>query len=128
MLKIVRCYTSVSKGSCQFISVGLKIFVANLLVKRHLYTDPSFLCNCLFLLDRSKKKKPAGDMFIILIILLLFVCIPGFSSSASSRTDVTHTNRIPRLGEVCSTVHTELYHSTNAVPATGGRCTQNKSC
>lgn len=60
--------------------------------------------------------------------LLLFVCITGFSSSASSRTDVTHTNRIPRLGEVCSTVLTELYHSTNAVPATGGRCTQNKSC
>ena len=66
-------------------------------------------------------------MFIILIILLLFVCIAGFSSSASSRTDTTHTYRIPRLGEVCSTLHTELYHSTNAVPATGGRYTQNKS-
>ena len=100
-------------------------------MKHHLYTDPKLFVQftyCLFLSDRSKKKKPAGDMFIILIILLLFVCIPGFSSSASGRTDTTHTYRIPRLGEVCSTVHTELYHSTNAVPVTGGRCTQNKSC
>ena len=72
----------------------------------------------IFLLDRSKKKKPVGHMFIIVIILLLFVLTKGFSSSASCRTDTTHTNRIPRLGEVCSTLHTELYHSTNAVPAT----------
>lgn len=124
-LKIVQCHTSVSKGSLQYIPVELKIFVANLPVKHHLYTDPKLFVQ-LSIPFREIKKEETCRRYVH--NTYYSVCIPGFSSSASSRTDTTHTYRIPRLGEVCSTVHTKLYHSTNAVPATGGRCTQNKSC
>ena len=58
-------------------SVGLKIFVANLQVKHHLVTlIQSFLCSCLLSFRQIKKEfLPAGDMFIILIILFYFLSV-----------------------------------------------------
>ena len=60
MLKIVRCDTSVFKGSCQYISVGLKIFVANLPVKHHLYTDPKLFVQLSIPFRQIKKEETCG--------------------------------------------------------------------